>query len=75
MERYCLHHGKSSDNDIAATAQFSIGYLLTKEKSWEDAISAYEKAIRLKPDFPEARKNLKAAKDKKDASEQNDDFE
>ncbi len=53
---------KSGDNVLAASAQFSIGYLQDKKKSWQDAISAYEKAIFLKPDFPEARKNLKAAK-------------
>ena len=63
--------GKSNDNVLAATAQFSIGYLQAKKKNWKDAISAYEETIRLKPDFAEARKNLEAAKA---ASEQNVDY-
>ena len=54
--------GKSDDKVLAASAQFSIGYLQNKKKNLEEAISSYEKAILLKPDFPEAHKNLEAAK-------------
>ena len=52
---------EKSDNDLAARAWFSIGYLVM-DKSPEDCISANDKAIRLKPDFAEAYSNRGNAK-------------
>ena len=52
---------EKSDNDLAARAWFSIGYLVM-DKSPEDCISANDKAIRLKPDFAEAHSNRGNAK-------------
>ena len=63
---------KGDNKVLAASAQFSIGYLQSKKKNWEDAISSYNKAISLNPDFPEARKNLR---DAEASAEQNDNFE
>ena len=51
--RAVAHVAEDSDNDQAARAWLSIGYLL-KEKAPEDSLSAYGRAIRLKPDFAEA---------------------
>ena len=51
--------GEQSDKEIAARAAFSVGYLV-KEKNpkddtaAEESIAAYDRAIRLKPDFVEA---------------------
>ena len=57
------------DNDRAARAWFSVGYLLHEEKrgpaleaSAEELVHAYDKAIGLKPDFFEAYNNRGAAK-------------
>ena len=41
---------EGSDNDIAARAWFSVGYLI-EERDPERCVSAYDEAIRLKPDF------------------------
>ena len=58
------------DNDRAARAWFSVGYLLHEEKrgsaleaNAEELVHAYDKAISLKPDFFEAYNNRGAAKD------------
>ena len=47
------------DNDQAARAWFSVGYLVEKP---EDSISAYDEAIRLKPDYAEAYNDRGVAK-------------
>ena len=54
--RAVAHVAEGSDNDLAARAWFSIGYLL-KDKDPESCVSAYDEAIRLKPDFAEAYSN------------------
>ena len=54
---------EESDNNLAARAWFSVGYLLQNGGS-ENSISAYDDAIRLKPDYALAynnRGNAKAA--------------
>ena len=50
------HVAEGTDNELAAAACFSIGYLLQNE-NLEDAILAYDRAIRLKPDLAEAYTN------------------
>ena len=52
--RAIIHISEGSNNDLAARAYFSVGYLLIKP---EDAIAAYDQAIRLKPDYAEAYSN------------------
>ena len=52
--RAIIHIAEGRDNDLAARAYFSVGYLLIKP---EDAIAAYDQAIRLKPDYAEAYSN------------------
>ena len=42
------HIVEGVDDDLAARARFSIGYLYLKEKKWEKAISAYNDGILLK---------------------------
>ena len=44
---------EGSDNDLASRAWFSVGYLLQDEDP-ERSVSAYDRAIRLKPDYAEA---------------------
>ena len=39
------------DRELAARAWFSVGYLLIQQENPEDAIAAYDEAIRLKPNF------------------------
>ena len=57
------------DNELAARAWFSVGYLLQKGRTEEDkakdaqpALFAYDEAIRLRPDYPEAYNNRGNAK-------------
>ena len=60
--RAIAHIAEGSDNDLAARAWLSIGYLAGVESSG-DCISAHDKAICLKPDFAAAynsRGNAKA---------------
>ena len=45
---------KPDENELAAYAFFSIGYLLYQGNKTEKALSAYDKVIALKPDFVEA---------------------
>ena len=52
---------EKSDNDLAARAWFSVGYLVM-DKSPVDCISANDEAIRLKPDLAEAHSNRGNAK-------------
>ena len=49
---------KQSESELAAHAFFSIGFLLYHGNRTEKAISAYDTAIVLKPDFWEAFYNL-----------------
>ena len=48
--RAVAHVAEESDNDQAARAWFSVGYLV-QEESPEDGIIAYSRAIRLKPNY------------------------
>ena len=41
---------EETDNDLAARAWFSIGYLLSGQGKHKEAIDAYYEAIRLRPD-------------------------
>ena len=52
---------EESDNDLAATAWASVGYLLLN-KDPEASISANNRAIRLKPDYAEAYYNRGVSK-------------
>ncbi len=49
--RAVAHIAEGSDDDLAAKAWFSVGYLF-RDKSPKDSISAYDEAIRLGPDYP-----------------------
>ena len=57
--RAVAHIAEGIDNDLAAGAWFSVGYLLENS---EDSISAYDRAISLKPDLVEAYTNRGVAK-------------
>ena len=54
--RAVAHVAEGTDNNLAAAAWFSVGYLLQNE-NLEDAILAYDEAIHLKPDLAEAYTN------------------
>ena len=54
--RAVAHVAEESDNDLAARAWFSVGYLIQNENP-EASLSAYDRAIRLKPDYAEAYNN------------------
>ena len=60
--RAVAHIEEGSDNNLAARAWFSVGYLI-KDEDPEDALAAYAEAIRLKPDYAEAYNNRGAVKD------------
>ena len=55
---------EGSDQEPAVQAWFSVGYLSQKHKTnaLETAIDAYDRAIRLKPDYAEAYSNRGVAK-------------
>ncbi len=53
---------EGSDNDLAARAWFSIGYLLGQQEKYQEAIVACNEAIRLKPDLARAYNNRGIAK-------------
>ena len=61
--RAVAHIAEEIDNDQAARAWFSVGYLLENP---EDSIAAYNQAIRLGPDFFEAYNNRGVAKGESD---------
>ncbi len=48
---------EGDDDDLAARAWFSIGYLFQEKGKPGEAIPAYDKSIRLKPDLAEAYNN------------------
>ena len=54
---------EGSDNDLAARAWFSIGYLL-QDTDPEKCILVYDRAIRLNPNLAEAYNNRGAARDR-----------
>ena len=54
--RAIAHVVEGSDNDLAARAWLSVGYLVWDE-SPENSIAAYNEAIRLKPDYAQAYNN------------------
>ena len=76
--RAVAHVAEAIDNDRSAGAWFSVGYLLqieseeeADELKLEEAIGAYDKAIRLKSDYAEAyndRGNAKDALGRRDAA-------
>ena len=55
------HVAEGTDNDLAASAWFSIGYLIQNEDQ-EDSIRYYDKAILLKSDLAKAYNNRGIAK-------------
>ncbi len=59
--RAVAHIAERSDDALAATAWFSVGYLIQDENP-EDALADYAEAIRLKPDYAEAYNNRGAVK-------------
>ena len=61
--RAIAHVVEGSDNDLAARAWFSVGYLIQDEDP-EDALADYAEAIRLKPDYAGAFYNRGVAKAK-----------
>ena len=54
--RAIAHVVEGSDNDLAARAWLSVGYLV-RDESPENSIAAYNEAIRLKPDYAQAYNN------------------
>ena len=54
--RAVAHVAEESDHDLAARAWFSVGYL-TGDEDLEAGMSAYDRAIRLRPDYAEAYAN------------------
>ena len=48
---------KGSDNDLAARAWFSVGYLLHQDNDFKNSIVAYDTAIHLKPDHADTYNN------------------
>ena len=59
--RAVARDAEGSDDDLAARAWFSVGYLL-QDESPEEGISAYNRAISLAPDAAEAYNNRGNAK-------------
>ena len=59
--RAIAHVVEGSDNDLAARAWFSVGYL-AKDEDPKGSVLANDRAIRLKPDYAEAYRNRGAAK-------------
>ena len=55
--RDIANHAEGHDNDLAARAWFSIGYLHNEQGRGEQALSAYDKAIHLDSDYVAAYYN------------------
>ena len=60
------NYAEGDDNDLAARAWFSVGYLFTEQNLNRKALTAYDRAIRLNPDYAEAYNNRGAAKNELD---------
>ena len=60
--RTIIHISEGSDNDLAATAWFSVGYLFSLQEKHEDAIAAYDRVLQLKSDDARAYNNRGIAK-------------
>ena len=60
--RAIIHIAEGSDNDLATRAYFSVGYLLIQQGKPEEAIDAYDEALRLNPYFAEAYNDRGGAK-------------
>ena len=60
--RDIANYAEGDDNDLAARAWFSVGYLLTEQDLEREALAAYDKTIHLKPDYAEAYNNRGTAK-------------
>ena len=55
--RAIAHVVEGSDNDLAARAWFSVGYLLHQDNDFKNSIVAYDTAIHLKPDHADTYNN------------------
>lgn len=55
---------EGSDDNLAARAWFSVGFLLRQQKNYEEAINAFNQALRLNSTLPEAYNNRGNAKAK-----------
>ena len=55
--RDIANHAEGHDNDLAARAWFSVGYLHSEQGRGEEALSAYDKAIHLDGDYVAAYYN------------------
>lgn len=53
---------EGADNDLAARAWFSVGYLRQGDERLQEATDAYERALRLDPNNDAARNNLGVVK-------------
>ena len=62
MWRYIANVAEGVDSQLQARAWFSVGYLLSEEDNWKEAIDAYNEAIQLNPDMAEAYNNRGNAK-------------
>ena len=60
--RAIIHIAEGNDNDLAARAWLSVGYLFSLQEKHEDAIAAYDEAVRLKPNDALAYNNRGVAK-------------
>jgi len=60
--RSIAHSMEGVDNQVAARAWFSVGYLLFLSQNWTKAISAYDQAIRLDQSSSAAYNNRGSAK-------------
>ena len=59
--RAVAHVAEESNKDLAARAWFSVGYLV-QDKDPKVGMSAYDRSIRLKPDYAETYNNRGVAK-------------
>ena len=60
--RAIIHIAEGNDNDLAARAWFSVGYLFSLQEKREDAVAAYDQALLLQPELAEAYNNRGAEK-------------
>lgn len=55
---------KSADSNLRADAAYDLGNAALSQEHYPEAIAAYEKSLRLRPNQPDAKKNLQIAKRK-----------